>query len=121
MGHGQTLAIIAISASAITAFTLVASAEEGLIPSWIKDTAKFWVEEEVSDSEFISALQFLISKGIIQIPTQSEDMLKELQDENEQLKVEITTLKSQLDTPSGQIPDPVKIGFKEYSSKAYGF
>jgi len=33
LGHGQTLAIIAISISAITAFTLVASAEEGLIDS----------------------------------------------------------------------------------------
>jgi len=121
LGHGQTLAIIAISASVITAFTLVASAQEGPIPSWIKNTAKFWVEDQVSDSEFINALQFLITNRIIQIPTQSEDMLKELQVENEQLKVEITSLKSEINTLSGQIPDPVKIGFKEYSSKAYGF
>jgi len=120
LGHGQTLAIIAISVSVITAFTLVASAQEGPIPSWIKNTAKFWVEDQVSDSEFINALQFMISNGIIQIPTQSEDTLKELEDENEQLKVEITSLKSKLYTQSEQTQDISKIGFKEYSSKAYG-
>jgi len=116
---GHILAIIITAASLTTVLTI--HAEEGLIPSWIKTTAGFWVEEQVSDSEFINALQFMISNGIIQIPTQSEDMLKELQDENEQLKVEITFLKSELYTLSGQRQDPVKIDFKEYFSKPYGF
>ena len=41
----------------VTLFSLFASAEEGLIPSWIKTTAGFWANEQVSDREFISALQ----------------------------------------------------------------
>ncbi len=44
------------------------SAEESLIPSWIKTTAGFWVNDQVSDSEFISALQFLVKEGILEIP-----------------------------------------------------
>jgi len=44
------------------------NAEEGLIPSWIKTTAGFWVNDQVSDSEFISALQFLVKEGILVIP-----------------------------------------------------
>ena len=44
------------------------SAEEGLIPSWIKNTAGFWVDNQISDSEFISALQFLVKEGILVIP-----------------------------------------------------
>jgi len=118
--RGIILAIGVLVVSGITIFS-IASAEEGLIPSWIKNTAGFWVEDQISDSEFIQALQFMISNGIIQIPTQSEDTLKELEDENEQLKVEITSLKSQLNTQSGRIQDPLKIDFKEYFSKAYGF
>jgi len=44
------------------------SAEEGLIPSWIKTTAGFWVDNQISDSEFISALQFLVKERILVIP-----------------------------------------------------
>jgi len=65
---GQTLIIIAISASAIAAFTVFASAEEGLIPGWIKNTANFWVNDQISDREFISALQYLVKEGMLIIP-----------------------------------------------------
>jgi len=102
------LAIFITGISLTTVLTIHAQ-DEALIPSWIKNTAGFWVEDQISDSEFIQALQFMISNGIIQIPTQSEDMLKELEDENEQLKVEITSLKSQLNTQSGQIQVPLKL------------
>lgn len=52
-------------------FLINVSAEEELIPSWIKNTASFWVDDQISDSEFIAALQFLVEKGILVIP-QSE-------------------------------------------------
>ena len=107
----RALALIGVLLSGITFFSIYASAEESLIPSWIKNTAGFWIDEQVSDSEFINALQFLITNGIIQVPN---DELKELQDENNQLQTEIASLKSQL---SGQM----QIGFKEFYSKAYGF
>jgi cell division protein FtsB len=92
--------MIAIVLSGVTLFSLFASAEEGLIPSWIKTTAGFWVNEQVSDREFISALQFMITNGIIQVPTQEDSNVKKLQDENEQLKTEIASLKSQLNFQS---------------------
>ncbi len=36
-------------------------------PSWIKDTAGWWAEGFVSDSEFVNGLQYLISQGIITV------------------------------------------------------
>jgi len=105
--------MIAIVLSGVTLFPLFASAEEGLIPSWIKTTAGFWVNEQVSDREFISALQFLITNGIIQVPTQEDSNDKELQDENEQLKTEIASLKSQLNFQSTST-DSVKNDSKEF-------
>jgi hypothetical protein len=49
------------------------SAEEGLIPSWIKTTAGFWVDGQIGDSEFLSALQFLVKDGILVIPQGEQD------------------------------------------------
>jgi len=63
---GYILAILVIGVSIISILSI--SAEESLIPSWIKTTAGFWVNDQVSDSEFISALQFLVKEGILVIP-----------------------------------------------------
>ena len=49
------------------------SAEEGLIPSWIKSTASFWVDGQIGNSEFLSALQFLVKEGILIIPAEEND------------------------------------------------
>ena len=38
------------------------------IPEWVKPIAKWWSEENIDDSEFNSALTYLIKNKIIQIP-----------------------------------------------------
>jgi len=55
--------------------SLNVSAEEGLIPAWIKSTASFWVEGDISDSEFITALQFLVKEGILVIPSEQDEKI----------------------------------------------
>ncbi len=35
------------------------------VPPWIRTTAQFWVDGVTTDSEFVSAIQFLIRAGII--------------------------------------------------------
>jgi len=47
------------------------SAESDSLPSWIKNTASFWVDGDVSDTEFLNAMEFLIGEGIIQVPGES--------------------------------------------------
>ena len=47
------------------------SAESNSVPSWIKNTASFWVDGDVGDIEFLNAMEFLIGEGIIQIPVES--------------------------------------------------
>jgi len=39
-----------------------------IIPEWVKPIAKWWSEENIDDSEFISALSYLIDNKSIQIP-----------------------------------------------------
>jgi len=47
-------------------------AQEQTIPKWIKGVAKFWVEGEVNDQEFIQALQWMIDNGILRVSPQTE-------------------------------------------------
>jgi len=55
--------------SLIISITVISiSAEESLIPSWIKNNAKWWSEGQIGESDYISSLQYLISQGIIEIP-----------------------------------------------------
>ena len=45
-----------------------ASADEGPIPAWIKDAAKFWVEGNVDGWTFLNTLQFLVDGGVLVLP-----------------------------------------------------
>ncbi|MGH2613106.1 MAG: hypothetical protein ACRDFB_08690, partial [Rhabdochlamydiaceae bacterium] len=42
-----------------------------VIPSWIKNNAKWWSQGQIGDDQFIKGLQYMIQNGIIQIPAQS--------------------------------------------------
>ena len=66
MGHGQILAVIAISASIIATFTGFALAQEDL-PKWVRDLA-LWLEQGlISDQEYQNAINFLVKEEIIKI------------------------------------------------------
>ena len=40
----------------------------GPIPDWIKNTARWWADGDVTDDSFIQGLQYLIQNGIIRVP-----------------------------------------------------
>ena len=41
------------------------------IPGWIKDNARSWSSDAVSDSEFIDGIEYFVEKGLIIIPNES--------------------------------------------------
>lgn len=43
-------------------------ADGSSIPSWIKNSAKWWSEGQITESDYISALQYLVNQGILIIP-----------------------------------------------------
>ena len=45
-----------------------ASSAAPAVPAWIKTAAGYWVDGAVSDSEFVSSLEFLISRGVLEVP-----------------------------------------------------
>lgn len=45
------------------------NAEQFQVPHWIKNNAKWWYEDQISDSEFIKGIQYLIENKIMIIPS----------------------------------------------------
>ena len=39
-----------------------------VIPNWVKNNAKWWSQDQIDDSEFVKAIQYLVTKKIIQVP-----------------------------------------------------
>jgi hypothetical protein len=53
--------------------TMLNQFSEIKIPSWIKNNAKWWSAGQISESEFMQGIQYLIQQGIIIVPhTQSD-------------------------------------------------
>jgi endonuclease YncB( thermonuclease family) len=69
---GHILAMAIIFASIIITFT-IASAQEELIPIWIKNSAKFWVEGQTSDKEFLTTIEWLIDNDLIKIDSADDE------------------------------------------------
>lgn len=60
----------------VLGFSFTVSAEENLIPSWIKNTAGWWANDQIQENDFLFAIQYLIQNQIIKVkPTElSEDI-----------------------------------------------
>jgi len=39
-----------------------------LVPEWIKNTAKWWSEDQIDDSDFVGGIQYMIKEEIINVP-----------------------------------------------------
>ncbi len=59
-----TLALLGI----LIAIPITINAESEIVPSWIKNTAGYWADNEISDVEFVNAIEYLIAQGTIEIP-----------------------------------------------------
>ena len=43
------------------------TSNEVVIPEWIKDSTGWWIDRQISDTEFAKGIEFLIKEGIIVI------------------------------------------------------
>ena len=59
---------VVISIGLLVSLGVPTYAQESSIPSWIKSIAGFWSEGQISDDEFVSALQYLVENGVLTIP-----------------------------------------------------
>jgi len=67
--HTLTIIIVTfviVSISSIPFASVIA--QQPSIPEWIKNNAKWWAEGTITESDYVSGLQYLISQGIINVP-----------------------------------------------------
>ena len=60
------------------------------VPEWVKNTAGWWAEDAISETEFVNAIEFLINVGIINVEKENQcvnDLLKYFNNEQEILQV----------------------------------
>jgi len=60
--------ILILSLIGFLGLGITASASDSAIPEWIKNNAKWWSEGTISETDYITSLEYLITNGIIQIP-----------------------------------------------------
>ena len=73
----KTILLFALVAGVAT-FPLAASAQSDAIPAWIKNTAGWWADDQISETEFVNSMEYLIDSGIIQISSQQNVDVTEL-------------------------------------------
>jgi micrococcal nuclease len=124
------LAILGIGFSATAVLTLQAQEDLG-IPQWVKNNALWWGQGSISDSDFMSAMSYLIEKKLISIPSkddrsqQLQSKIIALQDENKMLKKSIDELKKQktqsvpANSPSYYDPAPKSSRVQSQSCSGY--
>lgn len=81
VSHAQTISgqqtitgtsFVLSNTNIITTSNLLGSTSATSIPNWIKNTAKWWSDGTVSDSEFVQAIQYLIQQEILKIPQSAQ-------------------------------------------------
>jgi hypothetical protein len=72
LGGGSTAnANSTANTNSTTALPQSNGTQSTVIPSWIKNNARWWSQGQLPDDQFIQGLQYMIQHGIMQIPTQS--------------------------------------------------
>lgn len=101
------LSIIAIiGISVIGASQSFAQEETKDIPNWIRFVAGHWVTEEVSDTEFLQALGYLIDKNILVVEESDNTLSESITDpfrNNLDAITEVTELRTQRDNDDRKI------------------
>ena len=66
----KTILLFALVA-AVATIPLAASAQSDAVPSWIKNTAGWWADDQISETEFVDSMEYLIDSGIIDVSSQN--------------------------------------------------
>lgn len=52
----------------VIGFSFTAHGTSSAVPDWVKNNAKWWSEDSISEDDYIKSLEYLIGHGIIDIP-----------------------------------------------------
>jgi len=76
---------------------LVCNSDDNLIPIWVQTIFEYYLNNQMTDLQLISALQYLVANDIIRTPEHNEKIV-ELTRENNSLKSTVTLLQHMIDS-----------------------
>jgi hypothetical protein len=68
----KVVLLITIIPLLVTTFSISVLADTSSIPEWVKNNAKWWSDGSISEGEYLKSLEYLITKGVINIPQKIE-------------------------------------------------
>jgi len=71
------LGICVIFIISLLSVSTISAQSSSQIPSWIKTAVTFWANDQISDQEFINAIQYFVENEVIQVP-QNNDVVENL-------------------------------------------
>lgn len=105
----------------VIGFSFAAYASDAVIPNWVKNNAKWWSEDSISEDDYVKSLEYLIVHGIIDIPipitevTAAQTILTE-EEQAQSFKVTLSNIvspisvhffeKFEMTSTTGSIDDP---------------
>jgi len=97
---GQILVISVVTISLVTVLSIDAQ-QDFEIPQWVKNTALWWGQGDISDADYISGINFLIDQKILRVSTTQDDdgwkaEADKLYKENERFKDQVAFLKERI-------------------------
>jgi len=85
-----SITVILIGITSTISLSSATNHHEDTIPEWVQNVAFFWGQGEISESEFINALEFLADEGILRLPAaesaQAEEILRSLEDMQQRIE-----------------------------------
>ena len=78
---------------------MIPSAFAESVPDWVKNTAGWWATDQISETEFVNAVEFLIESGIINISSYNCDQSEDRDGNGVPDIIDTAPVLSGLDTP----------------------
>lgn len=69
------LVFVILASLLVFPFLLTDSVKAESVPDWVKNIAKWYGNDEISENEFLNAIKFLITSKIIEIPGDEEGVV----------------------------------------------
>ena len=63
----ENIVIITYIALVLSGIILIPNAFAENVPDWVKNTAGWWAEDVISETEFVNAIEYLVKENIIQV------------------------------------------------------
>ena len=94
-----------IAVSGIGTLSFISAQEDSQIPTWIKTAVGFWVNDQITDDEFLKAIEYFVEKEMINVPSQNTDegiLIENLQILQAEINMKIEQSRKIVDLPQIQ-------------------